>query len=125
MCLPGRFLILGLLLSVPSSAQMPHDEREWPMFGGRPENIHYTALDQISPDNVKELEVAWTYDTGDAFSGSEMQCNPIVVDGMLYATSPKMRVFSLDAATGRLLWSFDPLEGRKPLGKTRNRGVTY
>ena len=120
-----RFLIGGLLLSVVTYAQTAHDYREWTMFGGGPENIHYTTLDEISPDNVKELQVAWTYDTGDAFPGSEMQCNPIVVDGMLYATSPKMRVFALDAATGKPLWSFDPLEGRKPLGKTRNRGVTY
>ncbi|MBO0725408.1 MAG: PQQ-binding-like beta-propeller repeat protein, partial [Blastocatellia bacterium] len=50
---------------------------------------------------------------------------PIIVDGVMYATTPKLRVIALDAATGKLIWSFDPNEGRRPLGKMRNRGVTY
>jgi quinoprotein glucose dehydrogenase len=54
-----------------------------------------------------------------------MQCNPIVVDGLIYLTSPKLRVFALDAATGRQVWVFDPNEGRKVTGKIRNRGLTY
>jgi len=98
---------------------------EWPSYGGNPENTHFSALNQINRDNVKQLQVAWTYDTGDVFDGSEMQCNPIVVNGVLYGTSPKMRVFALDAATGRERWSFDPNAGEKSLGKPRNRGVTY
>src|SRR5262245_21033339 len=99
--------------------------REWRMFGGGPENIHYSTLDQITRDNVHQLEVAWRFDSGDEFPGSEMQCNPIIVDGMMYATTPKLRVIALDAGTGKLIWSFDPNEGRKPRGKMRNRGVMY
>src|ERR1051325_5279835 len=110
------------------SAQTKRDSaeeyREWEMFGGR-ENLHYSTLKQINRDNVKQLEVAWTYDTGDAFPGSELQCNPVIVDGVVYATTPKLRVIALDAATGSLRWSFDPNEGRKPPGKLRNRGVTF
>lgn len=53
-----------------------------------------------------------------------MQCNPIIVDGVMYATTPKLRVIALDAATGKLRWSFDPTEG-KQTGKMRNRGVMY
>ncbi len=52
-----------------------------------------------------------------------MQANPIVVDGVLYATSPKLRVFALDAATGRELWSFDPNGGNPPPSRFRHRGV--
>src|SRR5215470_18839701 len=74
--------------------------REWRMFGGGPENIHYSTLDQITRDNVHQLEVAWRFDSGDEFSGSEMQCNPIIVDGLMYATTPKLRVIALDAGTG-------------------------
>jgi quinoprotein glucose dehydrogenase len=99
--------------------------REWKMFGGGPENIHYTTLTQINRDNINQLEVAWTYDTGDAFPGSEIQCNPIIVDGVLYATTPKLRVIALDAGSGKLIWSFDPDKGRKAFNKMRNRGVTY
>lgn len=56
--------------------------------------------------------MAWTYDTGDAaggaVAGADMQVNPLVVDGKLYLVSPKGRVISLDAATGRERWVFDP-----------------
>src|SRR5262245_43452895 len=99
--------------------------REWRQFGGGPANIHYSTLGQITRDNVRQLEVAWTYDSGDAFEGSEMQCNPIIVDGVLYATTPKLRVIALDAATGQLKWSFDPNVEKRRLGKMRNRGVMY
>jgi quinoprotein glucose dehydrogenase len=99
--------------------------REWKVYAGGPEGIRYSALDQINRENVKRLQVAWTFDTGDAFPDSEMQCNPIIVDGVLYATTPKLRVIALDAATGQLRWKFDPGEGRKVFGKSRNRGVTY
>src|SRR5205085_1605125 len=87
--------------------------------------IRYSKLDQINRDNVSRLQVAWTYDTGDAFPGSEMQCNPIVIDGVLYATTPRLRVIALDAANGKLLWSFDPDQGRKAPGRYRNRGLAY
>lgn len=99
--------------------------REWRRFGGGPENIHYSELNQITRENVGSLEVAWTYESGDAFEGSEMQCNPIIVDGTLYATTPKVRVIALDAATGALKWSFDPNVEQRKLGKQRSRGVMY
>jgi len=99
--------------------------QEWPAYGGNPGNTHYSPLDQITRENVSRLEVAWTYETGDSFRGSEMQCNPIVVNGLLYATSPKLRVFALDAATGKEVWSFDPNEGQQVRGGAKNRGVTY
>jgi quinoprotein glucose dehydrogenase len=99
--------------------------RGWRSFGGGSENIHYSTLDQITPENVNQLEVAWRFDSGDEFQGSEMQCNPIIVDGVMYATTPKLRVIALNAENGKLIWSFDPNEGRKPLGKMRNRGVMY
>jgi quinoprotein glucose dehydrogenase len=54
-----------------------------------------------------------------------MECNPIVVHGVLYATTPKLRLVALDAATGQLKWSFDPNQGQQVLGKLRNRGVNY
>jgi quinoprotein glucose dehydrogenase len=71
------------------------------------------------------LQVAWTYDSHDAFPGSEIECNPIVVDGVLYASTPKLRVVALDAATGAEKWSFDPNRGNKAVTKMRNRGLTY
>lgn len=117
---PAAFLIAAALLS----AAEPYTQ--WTVYGGGPDSIRYSALDQINRANVARLQVAWTYDTGDAFKDSEMECNPIVVQGALYATTPKLRLISLDAATGKLRWSFDPRQQeRAAFGKARNRGVTY
>jgi quinoprotein glucose dehydrogenase len=95
---------------------------DWPVYSGSTDKTHYSTLAQITPANVGQLRIAWTYDTHDEFPGSEMQANPIVIDGVLYATSPKLRVFALDAATGRELWSFDPTRGKRT-GRFRHRGV--
>ena len=111
-----------LLLCIPTFASAQGRTVDWPVYGGRTDNTHYSTLDQITPANVTRLQVAWTYETHDEFPGSEMQSNPIVIDGVLYATSPKMRVFALDAATGRELWSFDAAEGRART-RIRHRGV--
>src|SRR5262245_18334576 len=121
-----RALIASLALSLAISLVLASDgQRDWPAYGGGNDQTHYSALNQINRDNVGKLQVAWTFDTGDAFPGSEMQCNPLIVDGRLYATTPKMRVIALDAATGKLVWAFDPNEGNKIQGKVRNRGLAY
>lgn len=96
---------------------------DWPVYGGDTDHTHFTTLSQISPANVAKLRVAWTYETHDEFRGSEMQANPIVVDGVLYATTPKLHVFALDAATGKQLWRFDPNNGAPPTSRIRHRGV--
>ena len=97
----------------------------WESYGGGPHNLHYSSLRQINRSNVARLKVAWAYDSGDAFAGSEMECNPIIVQGVLYATTPKARLIALDAASGRPKWSFDPNQGEPVTTKIRNRGVTY
>src|SRR5262249_4150021 len=99
--------------------------KEWRVFGGGPDNIHYSRLKQINRENVRQLQVAWTYDTGDVFADSEMQCNPIIVDGVLFASTPKLRVVALDAATGKERWSFNPNRENEPIRKARNRGLAY
>jgi quinoprotein glucose dehydrogenase len=112
-------LFLLLLLAVCLLAA----DTEWPVNGGE-NNIRYTTLNQINKENVRKLQVAWSYDAHDAFKDSEMQSNPIVVDGLLYATTPKMRVIALDAVTGREVWSFDPSNGSERQRRFRHRGVT-
>jgi quinoprotein glucose dehydrogenase len=127
--LPVRLLVLlpvlllvDLLAAAACSPARPADV-EWPVNGG-PDNIRYTQLSQITPANVSQLRVAWTYDARDAFDGSEMQSNPIVVGGVLYATTPTMNVVALDAATGREKWRFDPSGGSAARTRFRQRGVT-
>ncbi len=125
------FLSGVAVLAALHGAERAHREKprdgytKWNVVAGGKDAIHYSRLDQINGGNVRQLQVAWTYDAGDSYPGSEMQCNPIVVGGTLYATSPRVRAFALDAATGKLKWSFDPYPGEKISGKMRNRGVNY
>ena len=99
---------------------------DWGVYGGGPEQLRYSRLSQINRDNVSGLEVAWTYDTGDEFQGSQIQCNPLVVDGVLYGWSPNGRIFALDAATGAELWSRRLLVDGVPFeGRTQNRGFMH
>lgn len=114
--------IVFSVLLVLSTAVVSGD---WPHYGGGPDQTRYSPLTQITPANVGTLKVAWTYDTGEAFKGSEMQCQPVVAHGVLYATSPKLRVFALDAATGALKWSFNPNPDAKNPSRTRIRGLMY
>lgn len=116
--------LLPALLLLPLAVSTPPDV-DWPYYGGGPEQIRYSPLTQITRENVGRLQVAWTYDTRDAFDGSEMQCQPVVAHGVLYATSPKLRVFALDAATGAEKWSFSPFEETSKPARTRIRGLMY
>jgi quinoprotein glucose dehydrogenase len=117
-------IALAVLLGVPALLRAQSASADWPLYGGSPDNTRYSTLAQITPANVGQLQVAWRYETHDEFPGSEMQSNPIVVDGVLYATTPKLRVIALDAATGRELWSFDPTPGTTRPARYRHRGVT-
>ena len=125
-CLAGATALLvrtarvyepGASSSSAARARLDAQRRGWPAYGGGPEQIRYSGLSQINRENVRQLEIAWTFDSGEQ---GGLQTNPIVVDGVLYTTTPKHRVVALDAATGRQLWSF----GTKP-GSGPNRGVMY
>lgn len=107
----------------PAASQSNRQSADWPVYQGDDDHTHYTQLAQITPKNVASLKVAWTYETHDEFKGSEMQSNPIIVGGVMYAMSPKQRAFALDAATGKELWSFDPTGGRFTGPRIRYRGV--
>src|SRR5438094_4368084 len=111
------------LIAVVAAALEGAGDVGWPMHGGV-DNIRHSSLAQINRDNVTKLQVAWTYDSHDAFKGSEMQSNPVVVGGTLYATTPTLNVIALDAATGREIWKFDPGGGAAGPGRFRHRGVT-
>lgn len=96
---------------------------DWSAYNGSPEQQHWSPLAQIDATNVAKLRVAWTYDTNDAFPGGDLQCNPLVVDGVLYGVTPRGAVIALDAATGALRWKWDAAPERKPLGRLRIRGL--
>ncbi len=87
----------------------PKEYKSWNAYNGSSEAIKYSSLTQIDTTNVTNLQVAWMYHTGDAdtLNGSQIQCNPIVIDGTLYGVGPQMKLFAIDAATGKEKWVFD------------------
>ncbi len=109
--------------NVATASAAPIDD--WQVTGGEPGNSHYSALDQITTANVKRLQVAWTYHTGDtSASRSEMQATPIVIGGVMYTTTPALNVVALRADSGTVIWTFDPFAGR-PREAHANRGVVF
>jgi quinoprotein glucose dehydrogenase len=88
------------------------------VYGGTPENNHFSPLAQINRQNVNRLQVAWTFDSGET---GGLQTSPIEVDGVLYGLTPSQKVFALNAATGKLLWKFDSgIKGTQP-----DRGLAF
>jgi len=122
----ARLLVRWLTVTAAVAACRASHRDDWPVTGGAPSNDRYSTLDQINRANVSQLTVAWTYHTGDmpAVRRTEIQATPIVVDSVLYATTPALAVIALRADSGTLRWRFDPFAGR-----TRelhaNRGVVY
>jgi quinoprotein glucose dehydrogenase len=116
-------IAIGLPLAVLLAAQQPTsnssaEHRDWPGYGGGPEDTRYSPLSQVNRQNVRNLQVAWTYDTGET---GGLQTSPIVVDGVLYGITPTEKIFALDAATGKELWKFG---SGNPNGQP-NRGLSY
>jgi quinoprotein glucose dehydrogenase len=89
----------------------------WTRSHGGDECLRYSTLDQINRDNVKGLEMAWSYHSRDG--RGNIQCNPIVVDGVLYAPTVGDYLVAVDAATGREIWRF------KPDKRPAFRGITH
>ena len=102
-------------------------DANWICVGGDLGCMRYSPLDQITRRNVGQLEVAWSYHTGEA--DKTIECTPIVVEGVMYVTTNHLRVVALNAANGREKWSFDPWESGPPNASLAsggvNRGVAY
>ncbi len=105
---PMRFAIAALIAATVFSCNTTTPDKNWPVYGGTKANTRYSNLSQIDTNNVSQLSTAWTFQTGDADSATQIQVNPLIVDGILYGVSPKLKLFALDAATGKELWRFDP-----------------
>ncbi|HLT71098.1 MAG TPA: PQQ-binding-like beta-propeller repeat protein [Cyclobacteriaceae bacterium] len=105
------------------------DYTSWPVYRGDEGSNAYSGLKQINKANVDQLEVAWVYHSSgdkdpDQKPGvSPIQTNPIIINDTLYGISPELKIFALDAATGKELWTFDPFADS--LGGGVSRGLTY
>jgi len=116
-------LLFAALLALDTMGANPKDKSspksaDWAAYGGSPEYQHYSPLAQINRANVKQLTVAWSYDTGEV---GGLQTSPLEVDGVLYGITPTQKIFAVDAATGKELWKFDSgIKAMQP-----DRGLAY
>ncbi len=112
-----------VLVSATSCNHSDEQYKNWGVYGGNSENIKYSSLKGINTGNVKNLKVAWVYSSGQtsATNTTDMKTNAIVVNGVLYGLNPQLKLFALDAATGKEKWVYDP--GTVPeKGKNIGRG---
>lgn len=126
-----RILYLGFILALFGCKQSVI-QNDWPVYGGNSERMQYSPLDFIDTSNVQNLEVAWVYHTGDSARGTQMQTNPLIVDTVLYGVSPKLKLFAVEARSGKEIWTFDPahiLDNSNPTANIHGmnvcRGVAY
>lgn len=132
--LPSQILfsIIPLLAACgPDAVDYDGPVATWPMIGGNAGGQRFSALDQIRPDNVDQLEVAWVYHTGDVSPGTEshgatsFQATPLVVNDSMYLCTPYNRIIALDPETGEERWLHDPEVDLSGVYAPACRGVAF
>jgi quinoprotein glucose dehydrogenase len=117
------------LFTAHSAFRIPRSaiDDDWPNYGRDQGGTRYSPLDAINRSNVKNLKLAWTYRSGDPVSENKttIECTPIVVEGVMYVTTPFCKVAALDPATGHENWKFDPYRAVRRPSNAVNRGVAY
>lgn len=126
----GLLCILSLLGCVQDEGSLGNPKQtgaDWPVYGGNALGNRYSPLDQINKSNVGELKPVWTYDSNlpGRMNKGQIQCQPIVIDGVLYGTASDLHLFALKADTAEELWSFSPEFSSDKKAKNTSRGVTY
>jgi alcohol dehydrogenase (cytochrome c) len=104
-------LLIGISAGSASGATAA-SPADWPSFFGDDQAWSYSPLDQINRDNVKHLSVAWAFSVGEKGLGA----TPLVVDGTMYLVAGSNKIFALDAATGRQLWTYSRAAPQGQLG---------
>src|SRR3954467_11776916 len=112
----SRSLFAFLIVAAVLGAQ---DHTTWRDYGGASDSAQYSALTQITPKNVNQLEVAWTYPTAD---GRKYFFNPLTVDGTMYVLAKNNSIVALNAATGKEIWTWTNPEPSKII---TSRGLNY
>jgi len=122
-----KSLLFGLVVMVAIGCNTRQDIN-WPVYLGDYKSSQFVEATEINAQNVPNLEVAWTFNGGaaDPNNRSQIQCNPLVVDGVLYGSTASLKFFALNAATGELIWSYNPFDSEfSNYGMGVNRGLIY
>ena len=119
----NHVIIIGICVSIFKCSNGENSFADWKTYQGDFGRNQYSSLTQVNKQNVNKLVPLWIYKTGDSLrNNSQIQCNPIIINGVLYATTPNLKLIALNAATGKLIWEFDPDLDFSP---HVNRGVSY
>ena len=123
----------AIAASAAACASAPQSEsagnEDWTMYGRDALGSRFSSLADINKENVGRLEVAWTYRTGEPLPTSQrrrsLEVTPIVVNGVMYISTPLGKVVALDPATGTEKWKFDAkVDPGVRFGDFTNRGVS-
>lgn len=117
--------VIGWALCLLLITACRNDATNWPEYNGGPDRNHYSALTQIKKENVSKLSKVWEYHSGDADTvnnRTQIQCNPIIINGILYGVSSASQAFALNAATGNEIWKTN---FSHEVHAMTSRGVTY
>ena len=126
----STYILVMIVFSIygcrKESSKITADNSNWSVYLGGDNSNQYASLKQINRTNVDRLKVAWTYHSspGDKKNFSQIQCNPLIINGVLFGTSPELMLFALNAETGELIWEFDP-DVNEEFSNHVNRGVSY
>ncbi|HPN69728.1 MAG TPA: PQQ-binding-like beta-propeller repeat protein, partial [Saprospiraceae bacterium] len=119
------FLFSFIFITSCSDREKATPDADWSGYQGGNDRNQYSDLDQINTSNVTRLKEVWRYDSGDSDTTgkTQIQCNPLIIDGIIYGTNPALKLFALDGVTGKELWKFHPLISDES-GQGANRGLT-
>lgn len=122
------FLALIYACENPAPSNSSNQYINWSTYLGNNASSQQSPITSLSKENISALQPIWIYESGaiDSNNRSQIQCNPLVIDGVLYGTNPVLSAFALDAKTGKKLWTFDPFDKHFDLhGMGVNRGLHY
>ena len=133
----GMLATIGVLcVASASHGQQGATGGQWPNYGGDPGSTKYSALDQISKDNVANLEIVWQWSSPEnerikknrRLGTFAYEATPLMIDGVLYTSSSHCDVIAIDGESGETIWSYDSESWKA--GRPTNlgfvhRGVTY
>lgn len=117
--LPG-ILLAGMLFVIACNLGYNDAAGDWKFAGGNAGQTKYSRLDEINVSNVKNLKAAWVYNSGNM--EGNVQCNPIIIQGVMYVTTPAQVLVAVDAVNGKEIWRFNPERAGEHFGGI-NRGI--
>ncbi|ROR17904.1 quinate dehydrogenase (quinone) [Comamonas sp. BIGb0124] len=123
-----HFLVANAVPERDLTPSSPTSPNGWLAYGNSPYGTRFANATQITPANVKDLEVAWSFHTGDIVKdGAEDQNIPLFVDDTVYTCTPYSKIIALDAETGQEKWRYDPVlfEGKGKSWRYRCRSLAY